>query len=411
MDPLRQIAIVGGSLAGLRGAEALRQQGFEGRIVFVGAEPHLPYDRPPLSKEILRGTWEPERASLVRGDSFEKLELDLRLGRRAVSLDARERRLALDDGSRVAYDGLLIATGARPRSLPGAAPLAGVYTLRTVDDCLALRADLERSPRVAVVGAGFIGAEVAATCRQRGLEVAMVEALPLPLAQTVGAEVGETLASAHRDQGVDLRLGVGVAALEGSDRVEGLRLGDGSRLAADVVVVGIGVVPETGWLAGSGVELDDGVVCDETCATSLPGVVAAGDVAAWRNPLFGEAMRVEHWSNATEQARAAAATLLASAAGEKAAPYESVPFFWSDQYDLKIQSAGRLAGADESRLVHGSLAERRFLVLYGRSGRLAGALAVNEPRRLIQYRRRLRERPSFAEAVAAESKPPQGGAQ
>lgn len=400
MRELREIVIVGASLAGLRGAEALRQGGFEGRIHLVGAEPHLPYDRPPLSKEVLRGDWEPERASLVRPEPFEALDLELHLGTRATSLDTARQVVGLDDARTLSYDGLLIASGARARTLPGASAMEGLGVLRTLDDCLRLRADLERGPRVAVVGAGFIGAEVAATCRSRGLEVTLIEALPVPLGQVLGNEVGTLLAQHHRDQGVDVRLGVGVDSILGDRRVEGIRLADGAVVAADVVVVGIGVVPETDWLKGSGVALDNGVACDATCATSVPGVVAAGDIARWHNPTFGESMRIEHWSNASDQARAAAATLLA---GSDAQAYETVPFFWSDQYELKIQSAGLLSGADESQVTRGALEDRRFLKLYGRKGRLAGALAFNEPRSLIRCRRMIREGATFAEATSTFS--------
>lgn len=398
MAALEEIAIVGASLAGLRAAEALRGEGFEGRLTLVGAESHLPYDRPPLSKEVLAASWEPEKASLVRGDSFEKLALTLRLSRRAVSLDTKERRVELDDGERIAYDGLIIATGASPRALPGTPALAGIHTLRTLDDCLAIRRDLEESPRVAVVGSGFIGAEVAATCRGRGLEVSLIDVLPEPLGPVLGPEVGRALAAEHADQGVRLHLGMGVAGFEGGERVEHVVLSDGERIDADVVVVGIGVAPSIGWLEGSGIELDDGVVCDATCATSAPGVVAAGDVASWYNPLFERRMRVEHWSNAVEQGRAAALRLLGG--DEAADPYTAIPFFWSDQYGLKIQACGDLHDTDERRVVYGSLAERRFVKLYGRAGRLVGALAFNEPRRLMSYRRILREPLSFEDAVA-----------
>lgn len=397
---MQTIAIAGASLAGLRGAESLRAAGFDGRLVLVGDEAHLPYDRPPLSKEVLRGEWEPEKTSLVRGDAFEKLELDLRLGRRAERLDTDARVLHLDDGERIGFDGLLIATGAAARRLPGAPELEGLHTLRTLDDALALRGELERRPRVAVVGGGFIGAEVAASCRKLGLEVTLVEALPVPLPPALGEDVGRALARIHEDHGVALRLGVGVDAVEGEGRVSGLRLADGSRVEADLVIVGIGVTPNTDWLEGSGVKVSGGVVCDEACATSVPGIVAAGDVARWSNPLFGAAMRIEHWSNATEQSMAAAATLLAT---DAPAPYASVPFFWSDQYDLKIQSAGYLVGADQSKVVNGSLEEGRFLKLYGRDGRWVGALAFNEPRRLIKCRRQLRTETSFEEAVASHS--------
>lgn len=399
MSQLSRVVVAGASLAGLRAAEALRQLGYDGELALIGAEDALPYDRPPLSKEVLQGAWEAEKTALVRDrDRFDALELDLRLGRRATGLDLKNRHVALDDGSKLGFDGLLIATGAAPRKLPGQDALAGVSVLRTLDEAVAIRGALEQSPRVAVVGAGFIGAEVAASCRARGLEVTMIEALPVPIERAVGTDVGETVAQVHRDHGVDVRLGVGVEALEGDGRVERVKLSDGSQVEADVVVVGIGVAPCTDWLEGSGLELGNGVVCDAHCATSAPGVVAAGDVAQWHNPLFDEAMRIEHWSNAAEMARAAVETLLAGS-GEAPA-YESVPFFWSDQYDLKIQSAGRLSDADESEIVHGSLAERDFLKLYGRKGRLVGALAFNQPRKLIGYRRKLRQDVSFSDAVA-----------
>jgi len=399
MASLQQIAIVGASLAGLRAAEALRSEGFEGRLVLIGDEPHLPYDRPPLSKEVLKGEWEPEKTSLIRDrERFDALQLDLRLGCRAVSLDCDARKIALDDGRKVAFDGLVIATGGTPRNLPQAEGLRGVTTLRTLDDCLAIRAALERRPRVAVIGAGFIGAEVAATCRQRGLDVTMIEAMPLPLERALGGDVGAALMQAHREEGVTVHLGVGVEKLEGGDRVEALVLADGTRVPADLVVVGIGVKPAIGWLEGSGLELGDGVMCDATCATNVPGIVAAGDVASWSNPLFDERMRIEHWSNAAEMGFAAAERLLAGDSGGK--PFEAVPFFWSDQYDMKIQSAGRCVGADESKLVSGSFAERKYLKLYARKGRLVGALAVNEPRKLIGFRRMLRKPVSFEEAIA-----------
>ena len=391
--------IVGTSLAGLRAAEALREKAFEGRITFLGAEKHRPYDRPPLSKEILKGIWEPENISLERGDGLATLGLEMRLGCRATSLDTAARRIDLEDGDSLEYDGLIITTGGTPRRIPGTPDLTGIHVLRTLDDSLAIRSELERGPRVAVVGAGFIGGEVAATCRDRGLEVTMIEALPTPLEAIAGADVGATLAAAHADQGVDVRLGVGVEGFDGTDRVERIRLSDGTHVDADVVVVGIGVVPETGWLEGSGLALDDGIVCDATCAASEAGVVAAGDVASWINPLFKERMRIEHWTHATEMARAAVDSLLAGP--EAAQPFESVPYFWSDQYDLKIQSIGRLPAADETCIARGSLEDRKFLKLYGRKGRLAGALGFGEARRVLALRRKMREGIGF-EAARAE---------
>jgi 3-phenylpropionate/trans-cinnamate dioxygenase ferredoxin reductase subunit len=318
--------------------------------------------------------------------------------RRAESLDLAARQIVLAGGERVPFDGLVIATGTFARRLPGAPPLAGVHVLRTLSDCLALRAELDRSPRVAVIGAGFIGLEVAATCRGRGLPVSVIESLPAPLQRGLGAELGAFVGEIHRDQGVDLRLGARVARLVGGERVEAVELTGGERIPADVVLVGIGAAPATAWLEGSGLELDDGVVCDAACrATRAPFVVAAGDVARWPNPLFGVSMRIEHWSNASEQADHAVATLLAGEGGGE--PFAPVPFVWSDQYDRKIQIAGRLEGADETRIVDGSLAERRFVMLFGRRGRVVGVLGMNRARLVMKARALIRDRSSFADAA------------
>jgi NADPH-dependent 2,4-dienoyl-CoA reductase/sulfur reductase-like enzyme len=398
METLGTIAVVGASLAGLRAVETLRSNGFSGRLLLVGAERHRPYDRPPLSKEVLRGEWGAERTALTKPERFDALGLELRLGCRARGLDPRERTLELEGSERIRYDGLILASGARPRTLPGAPPLEGIYVLRTLDDAVEIASRLDAGPRVAVVGAGFIGSEVAASCRARGLEVTLIEALPVPLAQALGETMGELCAALHRDHGVRLHCGVAVTALEGSGRVERLRLSDGRTVQADCVVVGIGVAPDTQWLASSGLELRDGVVCDATLATSAPGVVAAGDVARWWNPLFGESMRVEHWTNAVEQGVAAAKRLLASEGA--AEPFANVPFFWSDQYDLKIQLAGNVKPDDRVHVVSGSLEERRFLALYEREQRLVGALAFNRPRQLMACRKLIGERVPFEEAAA-----------
>ena len=396
MTALSNIIVVGGSLAGIRSAEALRRRGYEGRLALVGAEVERPYDRPPLSKELLRGDREPEKIQLTRDDVFEALELDLHLGVAAEALAPEDRCLQLANGDRLPYDGLVIATGARARALPGVEPMPGLHTLRSLEDALEIRAALGKSPRVAVVGAGFIGAEVAASCRQLGLEVSMIESLPSPMARVLNARVGAVCSAAHRDHGVDLRLGVGVEAVEGDGRVEGLKLSDGSRIEADLVVVGIGATPETGWLETSGLPLEDGVVCDARCATPAPGVVAAGDVARWHHEGYGESIRIEHWTNAVEQADAAAARLLE---GEAAPPFTPVPFVWSDQFDLKIQATGRIHPDDEMFIAHGSLEDRRFVALFGREGRLQGALALNRVRDLIGYRRMLRDGISWQDAL------------
>ena len=392
---MRTVAIVGTSLAGLRAAETLRREGFGGRIVAIGAESHLPYDRPPLSKELLRGDWEPEQV-VLRKQGVDDLELDWRLDTRAVALDTENGEIELHGGERVAFDGLVIATGASPRRLPNQPDLAGLFMLRTLDDALALRSMLEQGPKVVVIGAGFIGAEIAATCRARDLEVTVLEMLPQPMVRGLGPELGAVLAAIHRDHGVDLRTGVQVDAIEddGTGRVRGVRLGDGSRVAADVVVVGVGVVPETAWLEGSGLTLDNGIVCDETCAAA-PGIVAAGDVARWPNPLFdGAPMRLEHWTNATEQGVHAARRLLGHT--ETFAP---VPFVWSDQYDRKIQTVGVVSADADVHVAHGTFDDRQFVALFGRAGRLVGALGFNRPRLVMQYRRIIAERGSWDDAL------------
>ncbi len=395
---LRAVTIVGASLAGLNAAEALRRDGFDGSVTLIGAESRLPYDRPPLSKQVLAGDWEPERAALTDSEELQSDEIEARLGLRATALDLDARELTLHTGETVAFDGLVIATGARCRTMPGTEGLRGVHVLRSLDDCLALRADLEAVPqRVVVVGAGFIGAEVAATARGRGLEVTVVEALPNPLSRVLGDEMGRVCAEVHRDHGVDLRTGVGVDRIEGDRRVERVTLTDSSIIDADVVVVGIGVVPNTEWLDGSGLQVGDGVLCDASCLAA-ERVTAAGDVARWPNQLFGETMRVEHWDNAAAQGAHAARRLLNPETG----PFTPVPWFWSDQYDRKIQLAGRVRPDDEVRVVNGSVDERRFAAIYGRAGRIVGVLGFNRPRHVMRYRALIEQGASFDEALAAE---------
>jgi 3-phenylpropionate/trans-cinnamate dioxygenase ferredoxin reductase component len=399
------VVVVGASLAGLRAAEELRHRGFGGRLTVVGDEEHRPYDRPPLSKQVLAGSWDLDRIALTVSGAggLDGLDVDWRLGTRATGLDPAGRRVTLAGGEELPYDGLVIATGARPRSLPGTGELAGVHTLRTLDDCLAVRADLDAGAgRLVVVGAGFIGSEVAATCRGRGCEVTVLEALPVPLGRALGDEMGSAMGDLHRDHGVAVRLGVGVAGIEGAGRVERVRLADDSVVEADLVVVGIGVTPNTGWLEGSGLALDDGVVCDAT-TRAAPGIVAAGDVARWPSHRFGELMRVEHWDNAIAMGEHAARRLLddlADGAAPPGEPYDPVPWFWSDQYDRKIQLAGRSSDADEVRVVDGSVEERRFVALYRRGDRLVGALAMNRPRLLVTFRGLVERRATWAEALA-----------
>jgi 3-phenylpropionate/trans-cinnamate dioxygenase ferredoxin reductase component len=396
VSALQRIVVVGVSFAGLRAVESLRKRGYDGALTLVGEEARAPYDRPPLSKQVLTGEWDPTKVVFRQKEGYEALALQQVLGQRAASLDTRERKVLLQDGRALPYDGVVIATGTRVRTLPPpmASGLAGVHTLRTLDDALALKRDLVPGVRVVVIGAGFIGLEVAASCRKLGLDVTVVEMARLPLAHLLGEPVGQSVQRMHEDHGVAMRLGVGVAGIEGAQRVERVRLTDGSVLSADIVVVGIGVTPATEWLQSSGVALDNGVVCDATCATNVPNVVAAGDVARFHNVVFDEAMRVEHWSNAVEQAQAAAARLLH---GDAPAPpvYRTVPYFWSDQYDVKLQFVGRVRPDDQMQVVEGSLSERAFTVIYGRNGRLRGALTCNRPAQLVKYRKLLSEGAPF----------------
>jgi NADPH-dependent 2,4-dienoyl-CoA reductase/sulfur reductase-like enzyme len=398
---LRDVVVVGASLAGLRAAETLRTEGYDGRLTLIGAEPHLPYDRPPLSKKLLAGDWEPDRIHLRKPDEYGDLDFELRLGAAAERLDTEARAVYLNDGSAVLYDGLVIATGASPRRLPNQrTELEGLFVLRNLDDSLALRAALDGQPkRVVVIGAGFIGAEVAATARVRGLEVTMVEALPMPLVRGLGPVMGSALADLHRARGVDVRLGVGVDAIEGDQRVERVRLSDGSVIEADVVLEAIGVAPATEWLSDCGIELRDGVVCDANLQAGTD-VYAAGDLVRWPNGLFDEEMRVEHWTNAAEQGAVAAKNLLAGAAGGEQTPYAPVPFFWSDQYDARIQFVGRASGDDEVAVVHGSVAEERFVALYGRGDRFRGAFGFNTPKLVLPFRKLLANRASWDDALA-----------
>lgn len=396
---LRSIVVVGASLAGLRAVETLRREGFDGRLALVGAEPHLPYDRPPLSKELLSGEWEHDR-TVLRKQPYDDLDLELRLGTAATSLDLTAREVELVGGTKIGFDGLVIATGSTPRTLPSVPALDGVFTLRTLDDCLAIRERLDAGARVVVIGAGFIGSEVAATCRKRGLAVTVLEALPQPMVRGVGERIGARLGALHVEEGVDLRLGVTFEAVEGDGRVERIRLADGSTIPCDLLLVAVGVRPETRWLESCELVLDDGVLCDETLHAA-PGVVAAGDLCRWPNALFdGEVMRLEHWTNAAEQGVFAARSLLRRAAGESVEPFAPVPFVWSDQYGVKIQCAGRFGPSDDLEITHGELDDRQFVALFGRNDRLVGALAFSRPRHLMQYRRMIAERASFTDALA-----------
>lgn len=379
----REIVIVGASLAGLRAAESLRRQGFAGRLTLVGDEVHAPYDRPPLSKGFTGGTVERERIVLRQSAGLDARWL---LGRRAVGLDAERHEVRLNDGETVGYDELVVATGATPRRLggmPGSAP--GLHVLRTLDDALALRADLRPDARVLIVGGGFIGAELASTCRDLGLDVTVVT--PLPMMVAALGRLSESAAKRARRHGVKLIEGVAVSGVDVDGRVRGVRLDDGGSIAADVVVVAVGVVPCTRWLAGSGAELDDGVVCDETLAVKgVADVVAAGDVARWPHPAMeGGLLRLEHWTNAAEQAAAAATRLL----NDSARRFAPVPSFWSDQFGVRLQGVGLPGLADEAVLVEGDASGDRFVAEFRRAGELVGAVCAGSVKALLPYRRRL----------------------
>ncbi|MEU8531378.1 FAD-dependent oxidoreductase, partial [Streptomyces sp. NPDC048629] len=378
---MRTVTVVGASLAGLYAARALRAQGFDGRLVIVGDEPHRPYDRPPLSKDFLTGATTETDLALADAEEETELAAEWLLGTRARGLDARGRTLLLDDGRTVATDGIVLATGARARTLPGTEGLAGVHTLRTLDDARALRAALGGpARRVVVIGGGFIGAETASSCVGLGHEVTVVEAAPLPLVPQLGPEMAGFCASLHGRAGAALITGVGVAGLHGRAAVTAVELADGRVLPADVVVVGIGAVPRTGWLAGSTLLVNDGVLCDDGCATTLPQVVAVGDVAR----VGG--VRHEHWTSATEQPAVAVRNLLAGRTVEHVRP---APYFWSDQYGARIQFAGRRRDGDTLRIVEGSLEEGSFLCRYERGGTTTALLAVDRPRPFTRARREL----------------------
>ncbi|SDU59400.1 NAD(P)/FAD-dependent oxidoreductase [Jiangella alkaliphila] len=392
---VRRVVVVGAGAAGLTAAESLRADGFDGDLTLIGAETHAPYDRPPLSKQVLAGTWEPARLELLSGQRYDDLRITRRLGTPATAADLARRTVRVDRAD-LPYDALLIATGVRPRTLPGAAGLGGVHVLRTVDDAVAFQAAALAAGRVVVVGAGFLGAEAAATLRGLGVSVTLVDPLPGPLVRQLGPAVSALVADLHTEHGVELRTGVTVAGLTSDvGRVTGVRLGDGTVVAADCVLVAIGCVPVTEWLAGSGLDLADGVGCDASCRAA-PGVFAAGDVARWFHPALGETIRVEHRTNATEQAMAAARAVLG---GDE--PYAPVPYFWSDQYDTKIQAYGHLAGADRFAVASGSLAQRRFVALYGRDDRVTGVLGWRSPRELLRARALVADATRWSDVVPA----------
>ncbi|MEV0383202.1 FAD-dependent oxidoreductase [Nonomuraea sp. NPDC050643] len=372
MTPPERILIVGASAAGLSTAEALRRHGFEGRLTLLGAELHSPYDRPPLSKQVLAGDWEPGRAQLRTRAQLDGLNAEFALGEPAAALDAAARAVTTASGRVLRADAVVIATGLTPRRLPGQDGLAGVHGLRGLDDALALRAHLTAARRLVVVGEGVLGAEIAATARAMGLDVTLAGMGSTLLGDQVGDVIGARLARTHTERGVRLRLGVAVEGLAGADgRVTGVRLATGELLPADAVVVAIGSRPGTGWLEGSGLTVGDGVECDTRCRAA-EGVYAVGDVARWEHEGLGRRLRLENRTNATEQAQVVAANLLGADR-----PYTPVPYFWTDQYDVKIQAHGLPSPAAEVGITDGDPADGRFTAVYREDGQVTGVLGWN----------------------------------
>ncbi|PXY23342.1 pyridine nucleotide-disulfide oxidoreductase [Prauserella coralliicola] len=388
---MRAVTVVGASLAGLTAVRALRDQGYDGRITVVGEEAHAPYDRPPLSKEYLAGTVSEADLKLETPEDA-SLGADWRLGRTATALDTAERTVVLDDGERIVSDGVVLATGARARCLPGQA-LDGVHTLRTLDDAIALRKVLVPGSRLVVIGAGFIGSEIASTAAGMGIETDVVEAEPVPLRKPLGLEMGRLCARLHATRKVRLHTGAGLAGLVGSDRVTAVRLTDGRELPADVVVLGIGASPCVDWLIGSGVELANGVRTDARGVTNIPEVVAVGDCANSDRAHAAEPVRLEHWTNAVQQPIVAASALL----GRDYTPpaHHGLPYFWSDQYGHRIQFAGHRAEDSTVEVLEGDVTAFDFLAVYrDPAGTPVAVLAIDRARSFGRWRRQLAGRPS-----------------
>lgn len=369
--------IVGGGLAAARTAEQLRRAEYAGPITIVSDEVHLPYDRPPLSKEVLRS--EIDDTALKPRDWYDEKDITLRLGQAATGIDTAAQTVTLADGTSLGYDELVIATGLVPRRIPSLPDLDGIRVLRSFDECMALRTHASSAKKAVVVGAGFIGCEVAASLRGLGVDVVLVEPQPTPLASVLGEQIGALVTRLHRDEGVDVRTGIGVAEVRGQGHVDTVVLTDGTEVPADLVVVGIGSHPATDWLDGSGIEVDNGVVCDESGRTSAPHVWALGDVASWRDAA-GHQVRVEHWSNVADQTRVVVPAML----GREVPSTVVVPYFWSDQYDVKIQCLGEPEATDTVHIVEDD--GRKFLAYYERDGALVGVVGGGLPGKVMKVR-------------------------
>ena len=395
MSKASGIVIVGGGLAASRTAEQVRKAGYHGPVAIVSDEAHLPYDRPPLSKDVLHDAAKGLGDVLLRpAEFYAEHDIALVLGVAAQSLDTAARTVTLTDDRVLDYDELVIATGLAPKRISSFPDLPGIRVLRSFDDALELREHAASARRAVVVGAGFIGCEVAASLRRLGVEVVLVEPQPAPLAAVLGERIGELVARVHRAEGVDVRTGVGVAAVFGDSAVSAVELTDGTMVDADLVVVGIGSRPATDWLVGSGVALDDGILCDEVGRTSEPHVWALGDVASWRD-ASGHQIRVEHWSNVGDQARVLVPALLGQ---EPPAGVVAVPYFWSDQYDVKIQCLGEPAPGDAVHLVEDD--GRKFLAFYERDGVLTGVVGGGMPGKVMKARAKIAARAPISEVLA-----------
>ena len=374
---LSTVVIVGASLAGGVAADTLRQEGFDGSLVLVGAEPHPPYERPPLSKSYLRGETPFEKALVRPAGFYEQNKIETLFGVRATRVDPGQRTVDLDSGRQLRYDKLLVATGARNRRLPiPGVDVPGVFGLRSLADADAIGREIAPGRRAVVIGMGFIGCEVAASLRSRGVEVVALDPASAPLLHVLGPEIGQVVGGLHQENGVEAHFGESVTSLEGTGRLEAVVTNSGRRVPCDFAVIGVGVQPEIDFLAGSGVETQNGVLVDEYCRTNIVDVFAAGDVANHYHPLRGRRMRVEHWQNAMLQGAAAARNMLG-----KERPYDAIHWFWSDQYDVNLQYAGFHDRWDRI-IVRGNLARRDFLAFYLNEGRLDAIVAFNRGKEL-----------------------------
>jgi NADPH-dependent 2,4-dienoyl-CoA reductase/sulfur reductase-like enzyme len=389
-----RVLIVGGSLAGVNAAEALREHGFDGDLTLISAEESLPYDRPPLSKQMLLTDMAPEQLLLKESYWYEKNGIDVVLGNSARGLDPIAQRVALSDGTEREYDGLVIATGSAVRELSVAQGEPRLHVLHSMNDAIRLRAEFAWGKHLVLVGGGFIGLEVAAAARSQGLDVTVIARGPVPLSRVFVGDIGLWFQGLHERNGVDLRCGSALDTIKWGINGAAVTLTDGSVINADIVVAGVGSTPAVEWLSKSGIEITNGLACTPDLMTSVRNVVAAGDVVSWRNPIFDEEMRVEHWTNAVEQGRHAAATLLGNRD-----PFASVPYFWTDQFDTKMRFVGRTTSADQAKIE--TQTDDKLVATFGRDGVVIGAVCIGAPRQLAKYKVAIQNRTPWDEALEA----------